>query len=251
MTDQITSKYADLHKADWIPVHYDEVMYGQDGYDSFVWSVYKPYLVRIFRDLARKHRRLKYLDFACGTGRIISALEHLATESVGLDISPQMLDLARPKVSSSTLTCGDILEDPGVVDRDYNVITAFRFFLNTEPRMRALIMHALAAHLADGDSRLIFNVHGNRWSWMSMQVLYRRIRGWELANTMSYAEVCRLVAGAGLEIEAWYGFGLWPHRLYRTGLAPFLKALDRRAARSRLLRWISHDMLFVCRQRGG
>lgn len=250
MPDKIASHYADLYKADWLPTHYDEFVYGRDKFDSFVWILYEPYLIRIFQDMAQKLGRLKYLDFACGTGRIISALEYLATESVGLDLSPQMLNLARPKVSRSTLTCGDILADPDVVDHDYDVITAFRFFLNTEPRMRALIMQALGAHLANHDSRLIFNIHGNRWSWMSIQALYRRIKGESLVHTMSYAEVRRLVEDAGLEIDTWYGFGLWPHRLYRGSLAPLLKRIDCWAARRRPLRWISHDLLFVCRPPG-
>lgn len=251
MTGKIASKYADLYTADWLPAYYDEYVYGQDTFDSYVWTLQQPYLIRIFQALARKQGRLMYLNFACGTGRIIAALEHLATASVGLDLSPHMLALARSKVAHSTLTCGDILADPGVVDRDYDVITAFRFFLNTEPEMRRLIMHALAARLASRDSRLIFNVHGNRWSWMSVQALYRRLKGEKLVHTMSYAGVRRLVEDAGLEIDTWYGFGLWPHRLYRSRLAPLLKRIDCWAACCRPLRWISHDLLFVCRPQSG
>jgi hypothetical protein len=55
------------------------------------------------------------------------------------------------------------------------------------------------------------------------------------------------VASAGLEIEAFYGFGLAPHRLYRTPLAPVVKRFDRWSVGNPVLRWISHDLLFVCR----
>ncbi|HLJ80316.1 MAG TPA: methyltransferase domain-containing protein [Ktedonobacterales bacterium] len=244
---QIVSAYAELHKADWIPTNYDENIYNPGGYDSFAWDLYRRYLAHIVRDMASKHNHVKYLDFACGTGRITAALEHLTTEAVGLDISPQMIAAARRKVAHSTLRCGDILAEPAVVDFDYDLITAFRFFLNTEPEMRLLIMRSLASRLADQDSRLIFNIHANSWGINGIKSLYRRSRGWEPVRAMSYADVCCLVQEAGLVIESWYGFALWPDRVYRGRLSPFCKELDRLAARVRPLRWISKDMLFVCR----
>lgn len=243
------SKYAEMHKADWIPANYDKNIYRPDGYDTFVWDLYRPYLVQIVENIARTHKHLKYLDFACGTGRIIAALEDHATESVGLDISPQMAEYAQQKVSHSTIRCGDILGQQNIVDTDYDLITAFRFFLNTEPEMRNMVMKALASRLADRNSRLIFNVHANSWSVDALQSLYQRLRGWGAAHTLSYPEVRRLVDEAGLEIETWYGFGLWPHRLYRGRFGAMTRQVDQWAARIQPLRWISHDMLFVCRPR--
>lgn len=244
---RMVSAYAELHKADWIPTNYDENIYNPNGYDSFVWDLYRQSLMRIVQDIASKHDHVKYLDFACGTGRIITALEQLTTEAVGLDISPQMIAAARRKVSRGTLRCGDILAEPHVVDSDYDLITAFRFFLNTEPEMRRLVMRSLASRLADQDSRLIFNVHTNGWGINGLKSLYRRLRGWGAATTMTYPQVRRLVEDAGLVIECWYGFALWPDRVYRGRLGPFFKGLDRLAAHVRPLRWISKDMLFVCR----
>lgn len=245
------SAYAEMHKAEWIPINYDQKIYDPAGYDTFVWELYKPYLIHIAQDLAAGHEHMKYLDFACGTGRIIGTLEALSTESVGLDISPQMVEYARGKVSRSDLRCGDILAEPDIVDSDYDLITAFRFFLNTEPEMRSLVMKSFAGHMANDDSRLIFNIHMNRWSIYGLKSLYTRLRGWGPRNTMTYPMVRRLVKDAGLEIERWYGFALWPDRLYRGRFGPLLKGLDRTAARIRPLRWISKDMLFICRPRKG
>jgi SAM-dependent methyltransferase len=245
------SAYAEMHKADWIPINYDQNIYDPAGYDTFVWELYKPYLIRIVQGLAAQHEHMTYLDFACGTGRIISTLEGIPAVSVGLDISPQMVEYARTKVSRSDLRCGDILADAAIIDSDFGLITAFRFFLNTEPEMRALVMNSLAKHLAGEDSRLIFNIHLNRWSVDGLKSLYTRLRGWGPRTTMTYPMVRRLVEDAGLEIESWYGFALWPNRLYRGRFGPLLKGIDRQAARIRPLRWISKDMLFVCRPRKG
>jgi len=247
----VISQYAESHKAAWVPVNYDDVIYNANGCDSFAWSIQRPFLVRLLSDITPGRGGMKYLDFACGTGRIISAVEHLASESIGLDTSSHMLELAQTKVSMSKLRCGDLLEDPHIVEFDYDVITAFRFFLNTEPEMRPRIMRSLASRLADGDSRLIFNVHANGWSVDALKSLYQRMRGWGPASTMTFPEVRRLVNAAGLEIESWYGFGLWPSRFYRTGNARVFHQLDRLASARRLTKWISHDMLFVCRRGAG
>lgn len=246
--EQHISAYAEMHKAEWIPGNYDENIYDPDGYDSFIWSLYKPVLMRKVRDLASSQGRMKYLDFACGTGRIFAEVEPVATEAVGLDVSPQMIEYARRKVPCGELRCGDILSEPQIVESDFDLITAFRFFLNTEPKMRQLVMRSLAGRLAGPNSRLIFNVHANGYSVDALQSLYQRLRGWGSANTMTYPQVRRLVEEADLEIESWYGFGLWPHRLYRGRVSKLVHWTDQRLWRVPALRWISHDMLFICRR---
>lgn len=243
------SHYAEMHKADWVPVNYDEKIYDPAGYDSWVWDLYKPHLIQMVQCLNSTRNRVKYLDFACGTGRIIAEIEDLTTESLGVDISPQMLDFARRKVSHTTLRCGDILDEPEVADYDYDLITSFRFFLNTEPEMRTLVMRSLASRLAGNDGRLIFNIHSNSWSMEGLKSLYRRLRGWPPVNAMSYSQVHRLIDDAGLEIEAWFGFALWPDRVYRSQAGKLCRQVDRWAATIGPLRWISKDMLFVCRRR--
>src|SRR6266568_3188375 len=52
-----------------------------------------------------------YLDFACGTGRIISSIEQFATYSCGIDISESMLQSARSKSSKSVFFCLDLTKE--------------------------------------------------------------------------------------------------------------------------------------------
>ena len=241
------SSYVELNRGDWIPVNYDQVIYDPAGYDAFIWNLQKPVVVGLICSMAAGGRPLKYLDFACGTGRIIAEIEQLVTEAVGLDTSEDMLSFARKKLRHAALKCGNLLEDPGVVSGEYDVITAFRFFLNTEAETRIAVMSSLARRVTHPEGRLIFNVHGNRWSSLLLMSIYQRMRGWGPATTMSYDQARRLVESADLEIDSWYGFGLWPRRLYRSRLAPLIRSVDRWALRQRALRWVSHDMLFVCR----
>ena len=111
-------------------------------------------------------------------------------------------------------------------------------------------MASLARRLRGPDSRLVFNIHGNATSSLALTSMYRRLRGWGPAWLMSHREVRSLVEGSGLQIVERVGFGLWPHRLYRTPIGPALRAADRLALGNRFLRSVSHDVIYVCRRVG-
>jgi SAM-dependent methyltransferase len=242
------SSYADMHQVSGVGTRYDGEVYAPGSYDDQVWSLQRPHLEALLRDFETRHGRFKYLDFACGTGRIISVGERFAGESTGVDISPHMIERAATRVSSSRLIVANILTDPSSIDADYDVITAFRFFLNTEHEMRVAVMASLASRLRTPDSLLVFNIHGNARSTLAVTSMYRRLRGWGPAWLMSHREVRALVEGSGLEIVDRIGFGLWPRRLYRTRVGGVLRAIDRWAIARRRLRSVSHDLLYVCRK---
>src|SRR5436305_1241925 len=50
----------------------------------------------------------RYLDFACGTGRITKRVERHAVKSCGVDISDSMLDVARQKCRATRFFCADL-----------------------------------------------------------------------------------------------------------------------------------------------
>ena len=240
------SQYAAVNSQPGNGVFYDEVIYDPSGYDAHIWALQRPLLEALTRDLGSA--RSRYLDFACGTGRILAALESLVGTSYGVDISPDMLRHAADRCHRSQLICGDLLAEPGVFEEAFDVITAFRFFLNTEPSLRQPVMQTLAELLSGPDARLIFNVHGHRPSSLLLQSAYHRLRKWPALHTMSLADINALVDSADLEVVGWYGFGLFPYRLYRTPLSRVAKFLDRLAARRQWLRTVSHDVVVVCRK---
>jgi SAM-dependent methyltransferase len=245
---QRARSYADLHQVSDVGVRYDRDVYAAGGYDDQAWALQRAYLEALLGSFQARHGRFKYLDFACGTGRIISVAERFAGDSTGVDISPHMIERALARVSSSRLVVADVLAEPTAIDADYDVISAFRFFLNTEPEMRVGVMASLAGRLRGPDSLLVFNIHGNAHSSLALTSMYRRLRGWGPAWLMSHREVRRLVEGADLTIVDRAGFGLWPHRLYRTWIGPALRAIDRRALTHRVGRSMSHDLVYVCRR---
>jgi SAM-dependent methyltransferase len=244
------SRYAALHFVEGVAEKYDDDYYQASTYDSAVWAWQRPMLRRLLTSIRERSGRLKYLDFACGTGRIISEVEELTTDSLGVDIAPLMLARAAIR-TRSPLRCGDILTQPAIADRDYDAITAFRIVLGAEPAIRLALLQDLAQRLRDEHSRLIFNVHFSRRSVLALTSGYRRLRGWPPLLMLSPNEVQRLVAASGLVIESVNGFGVLPRRLYRTPLGTHVRAVDGLASRSRAMTWLSQDLVFVCRRAAG
>ena len=248
-TARQTSDYAKRHLAAWVPVHYDQVMYATDSYDTFIWNVQKPILRAVAASTSPAEGGLRFLDFACGTGRITSALEDLAAQSLGVDISPDMIAAATVKAPKSRFRAGDILTEPDVAEGPFDLITAFRFFVNTEDEMREMVMPVLTRLLAGPDSRLVFNVHMNSTHFVPNYV-YRRLHGWPGYRTMSYRQASRLARSAGLEVVELYGFGLLPERLHRGRIARAARWIDRKTAGKTPFRLLCRDLVLVCRLRG-
>jgi len=181
---------------------YDQKLFREGSYDRCIWEKEKEILRKIIEENGIKRER--YLDFACGTGRVLSFLERQFRNSIGLDISPTMLEKAKNKVSKSRLICGDATKDPSIVSGTFDCITSFRFFLNAQPELRNEAMSFISTKLKDSDSLFIFNIHGNKISSRWFMVMLNKLRGIPL-NAMSLKEVQDLVARNGLEIVDWFG----------------------------------------------
>ena len=146
----------------------------------------------------------RYLDFACGTGRITQQMEPLAKASYGVDVSPSMMEQARRKCPRTTFFLRDItaekLDIPSV-----NLVTAFRFFGNAQDDLRRSVLKALHGLLAHG-GYLVINNHRNPGS-INNRLL--RLRGESFEENLSHGKLRRLLGDAGFSIERTYGIGLW------------------------------------------
>jgi hypothetical protein len=75
-------------------------------------------------------------------------------------------------------------------------------------------MAFLASTLRDQDSRLLFNVHGNRYSTRALVAAKASITR-EQFSSMSLRESVRLAARHGLKVVEWYGIGSYDKALLR------------------------------------
>lgn len=171
----------------------------------------------------------RYMDFACGTGRITQFVEEMATESVAVDVSATMLAEARKKCRYTTFRLCDITQD-SVDFEPFNLVSAFRFFGNAQDELRVSALQAIHSLMVDG-GYLVFNNHRNPWS---LARFLRRCRGERSDVDLSYSKIKRLLRSTGFTIHRSYGIGWWimRHRwntsqYLDSRLARFLEPLSR------------------------
>ena len=237
--------YRVSHASERKSLQYEEVIYRQDSYDDFLWRAEQNILRKEF---SRLSPGMRYLDFACGTGRILQLGEGYVGDSVGIDIAPEMLDIARTKVKHSRLVAGDLTQRDYFSEELFDMITAFRFFLNAQPSLREEGMNVLASKLHDKNSTLIFNMQGNLWRHRLGTKIWFWLRGHRL-NTSSYRQSIQLVHAHGLEVIRWYGFGWVPKVFYRIFNPRIMFALDHKIAKIPGARYVAYDLVFVCRRK--
>ena len=238
--------YRRSHLAPGIGESYDAA-FVNDPYRHLVWGLEQRILDRILAE-GFADRDIRHLDFACGTGRILSHVADRARVSVGVDVSQSMLAVAKRNCGRSEIRLADLTADDILGERQFNLITAFRFFPGAQPALRDEAMRVLVRHL-DGDGRLVFNNHRNL---ASAKYRLSRLLGRGGHDGMSPAEVSGLVSGNGLEIEKSYALAFTPATDKRlilplallTGLEGILSKFPP------IKRW-GEDMIFVCRRPDG
>lgn len=225
-----------------------EQYYETRPWQRFLWSREQEIILKILaKYLAGKDVHL--LDFACGTGRITALLENRVKTSTGVDVSGSMLAVARKKLERTQIIEADITAQNILKPRKFNLITAFRFFLNAEPELRSAAVRAIA-ELLDDDGYFVLNNHQNSGApWTRLLYARHQQKNPEgIFNVMSMEEMKNLVQSAGLEIIEVYPVGFFhPPKVpvsYRLN-----RAIDHVASRFKFLSRFSESPIAVCRRR--
>lgn len=194
----------------------------------------------LFPDRARR-----YLDFACGTGRITSVVGPFAVETVGVDISATMVAQARTKCASARFVVGDATRDDLGLGQ-FDLATSFRFLGNAQDDLRRVMLRTVRGLLVD-DGVLIVNNHRNP---DSLHGRLMRLKGEPLDIDLSYRKLDGLLREAGCGIERAVGIGLWSARhsfreegALQSSFARWLEPLSRIPG----LAPLCPDMVLVCR----
>lgn len=135
---------------------------------AIYWILEKAILKNFRKCLPEK--KLNCLDFATGTGRVAKFMHDLGDGVIGVDVSVGMLKEAKKSCPGPRYLKCDITRDeiPEISQNYFDIILAFRFFPNAEPKLRQEALVALSKYLKD-DGYLIVNHHRNPKS------LWRRI----------------------------------------------------------------------------
>jgi hypothetical protein len=160
-----------------------------------------------------------------------------------------MLAIARKKLKRTEIIEADITAENVLKPRKFNLITAFRFFLNAEPELRSGTLRALV-ELLDKNGCFVFNNHQNSGSpWTKLLYMRHRRKNPEgIFNVMSIQEMEELVQGAGLEIVEIYPVGFFhPPKVPVSYLLN--RAIDNVGSRFKFLNRFSESPIAVCRRR--
>jgi SAM-dependent methyltransferase len=248
-----TTSYARRFQAKDDVEYYDLKEYGAGSYSSCMWELQRPVLAETLKNhQAQVLHPLTLLDFACGTGRVTSYLESFVETVDGIDISREMVAVARKKCAKARLQVGDILAQSDLLQKKYDVITAFRFLLNVEPEIRRQALCRLREVICEPDGLLVANMHGNSRSLRHPAIVWRRWRErsqqtGEMLNEMSPGETRRQLRECGFQVVRQFGFGILPPTLYRTPLRGLAFTVDKSLAGDRVYNDWAIDILFVCR----
>lgn len=231
--------YRESHKVKGADYHR---RFERHSYRGVLWTLEREVLDAVAPASDAVH--LDYLDFACGTGRVLAYLEPRVKTAAGVDVSASMLTEARRRVQRAVLYQRDLTREACWPPSSFDLITAFRFFANAEPELRVEALRALRALLRP-NGRLVFNNHEHLGS---VGKRIKRLLGSGGRIGLSHQDVERLVADGGLEVERVYAIGLWPlkERVPRRFVS-LLTRLERTAARHLNLASIGNDLIYICR----
>lgn len=224
----------------------------QLNYRRYLWNWEQGVLRDVVARLAADVPAIDYLDFACGTGRIVGLLEDLVSTSHGVDVSKSMLDVARQTVTKSTLIEVDITTDHPFEEPSFDLITAFRFFLNAQPSLREEAFTSLAKLLKPG-GQFVLNVHMNHSCTLAKLLrIRRRLLGWDphAFTTLSRPEVEHLADRSGLTIVKTYHRGIVPIVGESTRVPMWtIHPIESLASKIRTLESWSRYVVYVCQKR--
>ena len=225
---------------------YDEAL-GSTPFDAYMTRWEARYATDIVR--ARFPNKVpRYLDFACGTGRITQVIAPLSIETVGIDVSPTMLQVARTKLPDAEFIQADLTTES--VDLGlFDLVTAFRFLGNAEQPLRIAVLASLNRLLRAG-GLLLINNHRNPHSLASM---LDTATGGARQTDLTHGKLRKLLAAEGFEIVESRPIGAW---LFRSKL---MNSATRGAGRENSLEKIFHsgvwapvapDAVILARQSG-
>jgi polysaccharide pyruvyl transferase WcaK-like protein/SAM-dependent methyltransferase len=213
---------------------------------------------KALRSVLKQDRRPsfeRHLDFACGTGRATGFVEGFADTTVGVDVSAAMLARAQERFPSTRFVRGDVMKDPGLLDRlgPFDLVTMWRFVAPAEPELRLAALSAVARSMEDGGV-LVVNNNANRTSLHSAALLVRSLlrapprRDGIYRGFLSHRELGRLLQAVGLSVVGTKGVSYLPEQLTRRLPAWLWMPVERVLGRLNIAPQYSVNQLVVARR---
>ena len=177
--------------------------------DALIWDAFIKELVseRMQQCAAAGGRR--YLDFACGTGRVLKLGVPHFESCTGIDISEDMMAVARERVPTASFVCADVTAEPDAAQGQFDFVTLFRFLLNAEEPLCLEVLDWLHSRMPPG-AILVCNNHMNTFSFRGvLTVLSNGLLGTR-HNHLSRRGTRDMLERTGFRVLEISGYRFWP-----------------------------------------
>lgn len=237
--------YKEWHLSEKTAKEYDKAV--GHKFDNRIYAVEDIVFLEYLKKYAKKDSKI--LDFACWTGRKTSFLKKHYDNVIWFDISDAMLSVAKEKYPNIDFRKVDLWKDN--IKEKFDVITAFRFFLNAELSLKKSILNNMK-NILNKEWTIIFNIHYNTYSiaYLVQKIWYFIWTTTRNQNGVSYWEMKRIVKECWYEIveSKWYSYLLWCSFL-RWLPFKFLKVIDLFLMKLWIFKYFSKDIMFVIKLR--
>ena len=187
--------------------HYDAAH--TNKVDSLIWDEFIKEFINGHMQACVASGGTRYLDFACGTGRVLKVGARHFGKSTGIDISEDMLAVARDRVPDAQIVCADVTRDHDAVHEEFDCVTLFRFLLNAERQLSLDVLVWLADHMPQG-AVLIGNNHMKTLSYGGLlTALSNPLRGTK-KNHLSRRETKQMLEASGFRVREWACYRVLP-----------------------------------------
>jgi SAM-dependent methyltransferase len=236
--------YRSSHLAAECPARFDG--HYTHGHGHLYWRNFeRPYLERLFARLGQQYPG-RYLDFACGTGRILELGCPHFIEAIGIDVSEAMLTAARRRVPAARLIQADVMTNPPHVGT-VQVISLFRFILSAEQHLREEVLRWLRTIIAPRGV-LVVNNHLNPWSITGLRHRLGHVIHGRFGGPPTDRHMRTLLRRRGFDVVETYGFGVLPPWRDRKHVpSASLLRLERFLGSSTMLQKYAKDRIYLCR----
>lgn len=173
-----------------------EKLYAKGSIEYFIREKEEKAILQILFDKDIK----SCLDFACGTGLITKLLTEIVSQVIAVDVSSEMISVAKKKGIKAKFILGDAVNDRSLITEQFDLITCFRFFLNAEHELRISVMQLFYEKL-DKEGILIINNHGNKYSMRLFVNLYHYLKTGVYRRELSSAEIYKLAKSSGFRVQ--------------------------------------------------
>lgn len=235
-----TMDYRNSHTAADKGILYDD-NYLTHSWRAYLWEREKKILKTIIANYEYKDT---YLDFACGTGRIIEYVKQFVKVSVGVDISESMLAVCRQRINGAQIINADITRENIFENKKFHIITAFRFFPNAQKKLRNEVMMTIAGLLKE-NGIIIFNNHKNATNGFYLLAKFFKRK----KISMTKDEINSLINECGLEIVRIYPVGALPfHERYMFLPSWLCTVTDWLICAMGIGEILCQDIIYVCKK---